>query len=276
MKRITSPLKRITSPLLHTVCVIALLLGAAQSNPSLPQTPTSTPQAALPSELLVITQVIVKPEMMVEFQNFMKNTTNPALKKGGLKWRAVWQSTNYAGDAFEFVLVAPLEKFADFDGPSPLEKALGSQGFAQWTAKAGSLVKSVHRYIVRTRPDLGVMSKPYAPKLAVVASVHVANGRNQDFENYIKNDLAPVMAKGGANYLVSQTIFGGDANAYTTLTLRDNFAEIDKGPVPIQVLGPEGAQRLFDKLPAGTVTHLERSIMRFVPELSFMPAEMPK
>ncbi len=261
----------------HVPAFALLLLGIAQLSPSLAQNPTPTPQAGPPpSQWLVITQVIVKPEMMLEFQNFMKNTTNPALKKGGLKWRHVWQSTNYAGDAFEFVIVAPMEKFAEFDGPNPLEKALGSQGFADWSAKAGSLVKGVHRYIIRTRPDLGVMGKASVPKLAVVSSIHVANGRNQEFENYIKNDYAPVMAKGGATYLVSQTIFGGDANEYTTLTMRDSFAEIDKGPVPIQVLGAEGAQALFQKLPAGAVTHIERSIVRFVPELSIMPAEMPK
>jgi hypothetical protein len=214
--------------------------------------------------------------MMAEFQNFMKTTTNPALKKGGLKWREVWQSTNQAGDAFEFVLVTQFDKFADFDSPSPLEKALGAQGFADWSAKAGSLVKSVRRYIVRTRPDLSVMSKAYAPKLAVVSSVHVAVGRTQDFENYTKNDYVPVMAKGGVNYLVSETIFGGAVNEYVTLTMRDSFADLDKGPVTVQVLGMEGAQKLLQKLPAGTVTHLERSIVRFVAELSIMPAEMPK
>ena len=260
----------------RALACIALLLGVAQLNPSMAQTPIPTPPTAPPSQWLVITQISVKPEMMVQFQNFMKNTTNPALRKGGLKWREVWQSTNYAGDAFEFVLVAPFDKFADFDGPSPIEKALGSQGFADWSAKAGSLVKSVHRYIIRTRPDLGVMSKAYAPKLAVVSSIHVANGRNQDFENYIKNDFAPVMAKAGATYLVSETIFGGDANEYVTLTLRDSFADLDKGPVPRQVLGDEGAQKLFAKQPAGAVTHIERTIVRLVPELSIMPAEMPK
>ncbi len=269
-------MRRITAPVMHALWVTALLLGAAQSNPSLAQTPTPTPQAAPPAQWLVITQISVKPEMMAEFQNFMKNTTNPALKKGGLKWREVWQSTNYAGDAFEFVLVAPFDKFAEFDGPGPLEKALGSQGFADWSAKAGTLVKSVHRYIVRTRPDLSVMSKPYAPKLAVVSSVRVAAGRNQEVENYIKNDFAPVFAKAGATYLVSETIFGGDANEYVTLTMRDSFTDIDKGPIPIQVLGAEGAQKLFAKMPAGAITHIERTIMRFVPELSIIPAELPK
>ena len=270
-------MRRITVGVLHALWVTALLLGAAQLNPSLAQNPTPTPQAAPASQWLTITQVSVKPEMMVEFQNFMKNTTNPALKKGGLKWREVWQSTNYAGDAFEFVIVAPFDKFAEFDGPSPIEKALGSQGFADWSAKAGSLVKSVHRYIIRTRPDLSNMGKRTGPpKLAVVSSIHVAINRNADFENYTKNDYMPVMARNGATYLVSQTIFGGDANEYVTLTMRDSFAEIDKGPVPIQVLGMEEAQKLFQKLPAGTVTLIERSIVKFVPELSIMPTDMAK
>jgi hypothetical protein len=97
-----------------------------------------------------------------------------------------------------------------------------------------------------------------------------------EFENFIKNDWMPVMAQGGATYLVVQTIFGGDANEYITLTMRENFAELDKGPVPVQVLGNDAAQKLMMKVPAGAVTHLERNVVRLVPELSILPAEMPK
>jgi hypothetical protein len=121
-----------------------------------------------------------------------------------------------------------------------------------------------------------VMSKQSAPKIAVVSSVRVAIGRNQEVENYLKNDFAPVYAKAGVNYFVSQSIFGGDANEYVTLVMRDSFADLDKGPITTQVLGEEGAQKLLAKLPAGAVTHIERTIMRLVPELSIMPAEMPK
>lgn len=271
-------MKTIAHRMLHALAFLTLLLCAAESKPSVAQNPTPTPQAKPPaSAFLSITVVKVKPEMTVEFQDYMKNTTNPALRKGGLKWREVWQSTLASGDNSEYVIVTPVDKFADFDGPNPLEKALGSVGFAAWVAKASSFVREVRRYIVRTRPDLSTMGRRTGPpKLAVVSSVHVATGRNQDFEDYAKNEFVPVMAKAGATYLVSQTIFGGDANEYVTLTLRDNFAQIDKGPIPVQVLGEEGAKKLFEKLPAGTVTHIERSISRFVPELSIMPAEMPK
>jgi len=267
-------MKQITPmTLLRAFCGATLILLAAHSQKAVAQNPTPTPQAAPTPEFLSITVVSVKPDMMIEFQNFMKNTTNPALKKGGLKWREVWQNTTSAGDAFEYVLVSPVAKFADFDGPGALEKGLGAQGYPAWQTKAGSLVNSVRRFIIRTRPDLSFAAqRTGAPKLAVVHFVHVAPNRNDDYENFLKNDFVPVMKQAGVTYLVSQTIFGGNANEYITLTMRDSFADLDKGPVPVQALGQEAAQKLMQKVPAGAVVNLERSITRFVPELSIMPA----
>lgn len=257
--------------LLRVSCGVLLLI-AAPSQQSVAQTPSPASQAAPTPELLSVTVVSVKPEMMIEFQNFMKNTTNPALKKGGLKWREVWQNTSAAGDAFEYVLVAPVGKFAEFDGPGALEKGLGAQGLPAWQTKAGSLVSSVRRFIIRTRPDLSFSAqRTGTPKLAVLHFVHIAPNRNNDYENYLKNDFLPVMKQAGVTYLVSQTLFGGNANEYITLTMRDSFAELDKGPVLVQVLGQEGAQKLTQKMPAGAVVHLERSLTRFVTELSITP-----
>jgi hypothetical protein len=259
--------------LLRAFCGATLLLLAAHAQEAFAQNPTPTPQAAPTAEFLSITVVSVKPDMMVEFQNFMKNTTNPALKKGGLKWREVWQNTTASGDAFEYVIVAPVPKLAEFDGPSAIEKGLGAQGFSAWQTKAGSLVNSVRRFIIRTRPGLSFEAQRTGPpKLAVVQFVDVAPGRNNDYENFLKNDFVPVMKQAGITYLVSQTIFGGNGNEYITLTMRDSFADLDKGPVLVQALGQEAADKLMQKLPAGAVVHLERSITRFVPELSIIPA----
>ncbi len=262
-------MRRTAPRVLQALSVTLLLLGITLQ-PSFAQSSDSQPPSQ--PEWLALTVVSVKPEMMGEFQNFMKNQTNPALRKAGVKWRDVWQSTPAAGNAFEFVIVMQMEKFAEFDSPNPLEKALGQSGFAAWMAKAGSFVNSVNRSIVRTRPDLSNQGKlTWPPKLAIVTSTVVAPERLQEFENYVKNDLVPVMKQGQATFLVSQVVFGGQGNEYITLLLRENFAEIDKGPVPVQVLGMEGATKLYQKLPAGVITHVERSFSRYVPELSITP-----
>jgi hypothetical protein len=254
---------------IKVLLVTALLVFALEPN-VLAQNPTPTQTAPAAPEFLALTVVSVKPEMVPEFQNFMKSTTNPALKKGGQKWREVWQSTTAAGDAFEYILVSPMASFSEFDGPPAIEKGLGAQGFAGWQTKAGSLVNSVRRYIIRTRPDLSYRAtRTGPPKMAVVTTVHVGINRNMDLENFIKNDYMPVMKQAQVTYLVSQTIFGGDANEYITLTLRESFAELDKGPVLVQTLGQEAADKLMQRVPSGAVTRLERSISRFVPELSF-------
>src|SRR5439155_9557960 len=257
-------MRRITARVFQVVSVIALLLFAAQSHTSLAQTTnTNSGQtaAAAPDQRqwLSITVVSVKPEMMNEFQNFVRNETNPARRKGGAMWREVWQTTAVAGEAFEYVIVAPIDNFAQYDGPGPLEKGLGKEGLAAWQAKASRYINSVRRFVIRTRPDLSYEGKRTGPpKLAVVSHLHVAPGRGQDFENYTKNDFLPVVKQGQVTYRVAETIFGGDANEFVTLTLRESFADIDKGPLAVQVLGAEGAAKLFQKLPAGTLVHVER------------------
>ena len=264
-------MKHFSPGMLQVLCITTLMLFGTQIQTASGQTPT--PAAAPTPQLLSITVVSVKPEMAGEFRNFMKNTTNPALKKGGATMREVWQTTAAGGDVFEYVIVAPVSKFAEFDGPSALEKALGAEGMSAWQAKAGTLVNSVRRIIIRTRPSLSYSTMQNTlPKLAVVHWVHVAAGRNADYENYLTNHFVPVMKQAKVPYLVSQTLFGGDANEYVTLTLRDTFADLDKGPVVTQALGEEGAEKLFKNLPAGTVVHVERSIARFVPELSIIPS----
>lgn len=267
--------------LFQALAVAALLFVSISFQTAVAQTPDAGKAQAAPAEmkpeLLSITVVSVKPDMVADFQNFMVNETNPGLRKGGVKWRDVWVQTPLSGDAFEYTFVGPLDNFATLDGPSALEKGLGKDGFAAWLTKAGRLVTGVRRFVIRTRPDLSSLGKKTGPpKLAVATSIIVAPGHGQDFENYLKNDYLPVVKKTDATYLVAVTLFGGDVNEFHTLTMRDSFSELDKGPIANQVLGDEGAMKLMQKIPAGTIVHQERSLIRFVPELSIAPVEAPK
>ena len=261
--------------IMRRLCLIVLLfLAAALTQPGYAQSQARQAQAtqATARQRIAITIVSVKPEMVTEFENMIKNETNPALAKGGAKWRDVWQTATF-GDLFEYVIAAPIDNFAQYDGPNPVEKGLGKEGYAAWRAKVSRLINGVRTYVIETRPELSHntnMTEP--PKLAVVNSVHVTPGRNAEFENYIRSDFLPVVKQSGVRgYWVNQTVLGGDPNEYVTLTLHENYAELEKGPPARRVLGREREAEVYRKLPTGVVMHMNRIVARYVPELSYRP-----
>lgn len=259
------------------VLSMLLLLGVSSPQAGLARAQESretkpSAQASDQPPWISIVVVRVKPEMVPEFLKLAKETL-AAHRKAGVEWRDFWVTDSF-GAFFEYTIVLPFNKFAEYDGGSPLEKGLGKEGFASWQAKASRVLTSVNSYAVRTRPDLsyiGNMTEP--PKLGVVSSTKVAPGREQEFENFLKNDYLPVMKRSGIKgFFVGNTVFGGDANEYVSLTLADNFADIDKGPPIRRVLSEAEAEKLSKKLAPGVVIGTSRSIVRYIPELSILPS----
>ncbi|MDQ3220521.1 MAG: hypothetical protein M3Q26_07215 [Acidobacteriota bacterium] len=232
-------------------------------------------QQARKSERYMITVVTVKPEMVEEYENFVKTETNPALMKGGVKWRDAWKTAMF-GNSFEYIYVQSAENMADFDGAGPIEKALGKEGNNAWNAKSRKFLTSVRRMAIMTRPDLsydGPNPGAWAPAVAVVTHTTVAPNRNAELEAFIKNDFLPVMKQAKVpGFLVSQVALGGNPNEYVSLVLHANMAELEKGPPVYRVMSKEAGDKLLQKVPAGVIIKQERYVSRYSPELSFRPA----
>jgi len=224
-------------------------------------------------EMLNVTVVSVRPDMVMDFENLIKTEYNPAFIKGGGKSSEVWQTASF-GTAYEYIFVQPVEKFAQIDGPSYLMKGAGAEGVKSFLGKVGKMVNGVRSFVIQTRPDMSFTNKMEGPpNIVVVSHVQVAQGRAGEFENFILNEWVPTVKRSGiSGYWVSQVMFGGNVNEFITLTPQANWAELDKGPPIVRVLGAEGATKLMAKLPNGVVTNLERYISRFNKELSVMPA----
>jgi hypothetical protein len=263
------PMRRVKVVAVVALGVLALVAGLSQSS-SLAQTQPARPAAQAPApEWLSVTVAQIKPDLLTEWQDFQKNETIPALQKAGIKWRSAWQAGVF-GENFTYVFVQPIEKFAQYDGDSPIVKALGAEGARAYGAKNRRFVSASRAFAVRTMPELSYIPDPMmTPKLAVLTEVTVAQGRDADYENYIKTDLLPVMKKAQVSgYSVSRTIFGGNASEYTTLRYINNFAELDQPPVTVRILGEAAASKLGAKL-VGIVTSTHRSIIRYNTDLSF-------
>lgn len=222
------------------------------------------------SQWLQLTVVGVQPGMTADWRKIEQEEVLPALKKGGSLGREVW-TTGVFGIGGEFVIVTPIQSFAQFDGQSPMAKALGPEAAAALGGRRAKLETGRRNYALRTRPDLGYVPEPNrAQRLALVSVVDIAAGRNADFETLIKADAVPAMKKAQAKgYYVSQVIYGGNTQEYITVVAYDTFEEIGKGH-PFEIaLGQAGLAKMMQKT-TGVVTRVERYISRYVPELSFI------
>ena len=244
--------------------------ASGQPDAKVPAKPSAAAKPAPKREMIQVTVVKVKPDLLNEWLEFQKNETIPMLKKAGAIRRDAWQ-TGIFGESGMYAFVAPIENFNQYDGDNPPLRALGADGARAYAEKNRRFIVSSHTYADQTRPDLGYevkMSGP--PKLALLSNVQIALGKGSDYEALVKSDVLPVMRKARLGYAVSQTVLGGDINEFTTLIFYDTFADIGKGHPFDRILGADGSRQLTAKA-VGIVTHVERSIVRYVPELSFTP-----
>jgi hypothetical protein len=234
--------------------------------------PTAKPSAAAPDlskmPRMSVTMVQIKPELLPEWQEFEKSEAIPALQKAGVKQVTVF-ATVY-GQAFEYGILRPITNFAERDGESPFVKALGQEGARSLSQKARRFIAGERSYVALLRTDLSYHPEPDAAlPVVVVLNYSIAPGRAADFENYIRTDLTAAHKQvGTAGFTVYQGIFGGDGNTFIVGVLLHNFAELDKGPAVLRAYGPARADAIQQKL-AGIVAHLERTVVREVPELGF-------
>ncbi len=262
---------------LPSLLALAQTAASSKTTPKKAATKTAKPAAEAPKpEWHSISVVRVKPEMVTDWQELQKNVVNPALKKAGLKERGVFETAAF-GESFEYVIIQTIESFSQYDEPmSRLRKSLGEEAYRDYVKKLRPCLVSVHTYGAQSRPDLSYFGKMASmtgpPKLAVVNSISVAPGRAAAFENFIKAEILPVMKKADViGYFINQTVYGGDANEYTTVLFEDSFADIGKGSPLVRVLGQAGMEKLGLKY-APLVTRQERMIARYNADLSFFVA----
>ena len=259
-----------------SLTMIGSNLRAQQTAPATKSTPAAQakPAADLAKMPLVgVTVVQIKPELVNDWLEFQKAETIPTLQKGGIKQRT--GLTTAVGQSFEYVFLTPMANLAERDGDSPIVKALGQEGARAYAQKNRKFMASQRTHIVRFRTDLTYQPDPAAQlPLAVVSDYSLVAGRTADFENYIRTDLTPAhkqLKTGG--FLVYQELFGGDGNAFVIATPVRAFADLDQGPAIQRAYGQARAAAIQQKL-NGIVAHVERTLSRMVPELTFTSRAM--
>lgn len=252
------------SALLLMVGLVSFIYAQNQSAPSVP--------AGEARQMYVVDLIRVQPGMGSEWQDLVKNEYMPAMKKGGVSRFYVLRRATFGG-AGEFMLSRYIKNLAELDEPSPLVKGLGQSGATALSAKLNRLTASFRTVGITSRPDLSIPPLGVGLKLVAMTRTSVTPGRVADFEKAAKEQVAQLALIGKADVkgvLAARVQGGGDPNEYWQWVSFDSFAGQDQLRAAMEKAAREAK---LAPMPAGIVTHVERSTWRFVPELSIQPPE---
>jgi hypothetical protein len=171
------------------------------------------------------------------------------------------------GNFGEYVVIRPFDKYAEFDGPSPLVKALTQPGADRLLAKARKLLVSQNIYTQTRLVDISnVVTTP--PEVIVSVRYRIAAGKMPDFIALVKSDVLPVDKKAKVQLVVNQRGPGANAGDVTMSTGYQKYAQMDGGPFLTQQLGADAAANLNAKF-ASFRTLIEVVVRHRVDDLSW-------
>jgi hypothetical protein len=209
----------------------------------------------------------------MEYEAWQKQLT-AAYKKAEVPSRAVLQTM--MGDLFEYVSVAPLAKFADMDGASPVERALGKEQAASLMRKGAGYITSARRLATLAMDDLSIQTPGPPDPYALVIILRLLPTKVPEFAAWMKEEYLPAMKKAEVkNFWVSQPLFGGESLERVTVRPMKSMAEIDSGPVVMRALGAEEARKLAARR-AELIDSSQMRIMKYRADLSYSLAPPQK
>ena len=217
-----------------------------------------------------VTISTVKPDHVTEWMQIQKSQTLPMQQKGAVKSRDTWQSGAPFGDGNTYAVVTPIDKFATYDMPPLALRVLGEGPGRAYQDKLAAITLARRTLGVQDRAELSIPPAPNAKFVAaILADVTIVSGHAAQYEAYLKDDVLPLLKKDNTvGFVVSRTVFGGNANEYHEVTYLASFADIDKGPAQARLLNAAERTAMTAKI-SPHVEHIERTILRYVPDLSY-------
>jgi len=237
----------------------SVLLAATLSIPCLAQ--TATPQIAR------VQLIHIKPDMLTEWLDLQKNEVVPALKKAGAKSRTVY-ATGLFGNAYEFVIITPIDKYAELDAGNPMNKALGQPASFRLADKLRKCTESSTSYAITRLTDLSNVPEGPTPQMLVTARYRITPGKSAEFRNLVKSEILPIYKKAKTGLIVNARGVGANPNDVTMSTVITKYADLDGGPFLTKQLGQDGAAKVNAKF-LGIRTLMDVYVRTKVDDLSF-------
>jgi len=208
----------------------------------------------------------IKPDMVTDWTDLVKNEVLPAYKKAGVPTFTTYQTV--FGNSNEYVGVVPIDKYAVYDGPNPLVQTLGATAAARLATKLRRCEDSVQIFIGNPLPALSNPPAGEMPAYGVFTRIRVADGKMQEYQDLMKAEILPIYKKANAPFTVTRRSLGANGNDLTTVVWLSKAADLDAGPLTVRTLGQAGYAKYLAK--AGSMATLVEQVVRHrMPELSY-------
>ena len=163
-----------------------------------------------------------------------------------------------------------MESLGELDFGGPLARVLEPDRLARIADRVRRTLASRQSYAVRYRPELSVESDDVSGlSLAWITSVQVAPGRTADWEAFLRENL-PQFQGADVVFGVYERVWGPGPSVWQIVENHASFAELDR-PTILQRTFGERADEIASRL-SGVLLSVERSVLRYDPELSFSAA----
>ena len=208
----------------------------------------------------------VLPRELDDFIEMQLEEVNPALQRARVPWRSAWRTAEF-GDTYERLFVTPMANLSELDSGGPLARALDPDRLARIRDRVRRTLSSRQSYAVRYRPELSVESDDVSGlSLARVTTIEVAPGRVADWEAFLRQYL-PQFRGADVVFGVYERVFGPGPATWQIVENHSSFGDLDQPSILARTFGAQ-ADEVASRL-AGVLLSIERSVLRYDPELSF-------
>ena len=251
-------MKRLVTGLVVAIAVALFVSDSA---------PVTRAQEAMPWMRVDIMEVI--PEELDEFIEVQLEQVNPALRRAGVPWRSAWRTAEF-GNLYERMFVTPMDDLAELDRGGPLAFALDRRDLERMEERVRRTIFGHRSYALRYRPELSVES-PNAGglSLAWVTSLEIAPGRLADWQAFLQARL-PQFRGDNVVFGMYERYLGSGAAVWQLVENHSSFTELNNPTILQRALGERTSDTAAGL--AGVVLSVERSVLRYDPELSFSGA----
>ena len=242
------------------VAVVAVLLVSGV-------TPATRAQETMPWMRVDIMEVV--PDQLDEFIEVQLEQVNPALRRAGVQWRSAWRTAEF-GNQYERMFVTPMDDLAELDRGGPLALALDRRDLERMDERVRRTISGHRTYALRYRPELSVES-PNAGglSLAWITTLEVAPGRLADWQAFMRERL-PQFRGDNVVFGMYERYLGSGAAVWQLVENHSSFTELNNPTIMQRALGARTSDTAAGL--AGVVLSVERTVLRYDPELSFSGA----